>query len=99
MTTNFTKWPKSIPIGRKISQRIVKYANIFHSKALQNVPNWDFWYENIPHLATLVLMKSTEIRFIGSNHRKLDRYQRHIGQNQEGFKSTKKRKERQKDEK
>jgi hypothetical protein len=20
----------------------------FHSKALQNVPNMDFWYENIP---------------------------------------------------
>jgi hypothetical protein len=26
----------------------IKYSNVFHSKALQNIkihPNWDFWYE------------------------------------------------------
>jgi hypothetical protein len=30
----------------------VKYANIFHSKALQNYP-WDYFGTEINHLATL----------------------------------------------
>jgi hypothetical protein len=25
---------------------VIKFTNIFHSKALQIDPNWDFWYEN-----------------------------------------------------
>jgi hypothetical protein len=24
----------------------IKYNNIFHSKALQNIPKVDFWFEN-----------------------------------------------------
>jgi hypothetical protein len=33
-----------------------KIYRIFHSKALQNFcPNWDFWFENICHLAALHL--------------------------------------------
>jgi hypothetical protein len=26
----------------------IKYINIFQSKALQNFPKWDFWFENKP---------------------------------------------------
>jgi hypothetical protein len=26
----------------------IKYASIFHTKALQNLPKWDFWFENKP---------------------------------------------------
>jgi hypothetical protein len=39
--------------GRKTLQMTVKHTIIFHSKALQNLPNWDFWFENIYHLANL----------------------------------------------
>jgi hypothetical protein len=54
----YTKWPQTIPnghiciisnghtyiipIGHKLYQTAVKYANIFHSKALQNVPKLGF---------------------------------------------------------
>jgi hypothetical protein len=30
------------------TQMGIKYTNIFHSKALQNLPKLDFWFENIP---------------------------------------------------
>jgi hypothetical protein len=36
MTTNYTKRPYIIPNGRKILLMVIKYTNIFHSKALQN---------------------------------------------------------------
>jgi hypothetical protein len=26
----------------------MKYTNLFHSKALQNLPELGFWFENIP---------------------------------------------------
>jgi hypothetical protein len=26
----------------------IKYANIFHSQTLQNLPKWDFGFENKP---------------------------------------------------
>jgi hypothetical protein len=26
----------------------IKYIKIFQSKTLQNLPNWDFWFENKP---------------------------------------------------
>jgi hypothetical protein len=26
----------------------INYNNIFHSKALQIYPNWDFWFEKMP---------------------------------------------------
>jgi hypothetical protein len=32
----------------------VKYTNIFHSKALQNIPKLVFWVVKINHLATLL---------------------------------------------
>jgi hypothetical protein len=38
MNTNNTKWPLNIPKGRKIFQMVIKYANSFHFKTLQNVP-------------------------------------------------------------
>jgi hypothetical protein len=38
MTTNYTKLPYIMPNGLKIFQMIIKYNNIFHSKALQNLP-------------------------------------------------------------
>jgi hypothetical protein len=25
-----------------------EYSNLFHSKALKNYQNWNFWFENIP---------------------------------------------------
>jgi hypothetical protein len=42
MTTSYTKLPCIIPNGRKIFQMIIKYHNIFHSKALQNLPKLGF---------------------------------------------------------
>jgi hypothetical protein len=54
MTTNYTKQPYIILNGRKIFQIVKKYNNIFHSKALQNLPKlgflvrkqtiWQPWY-------------------------------------------------------
>jgi hypothetical protein len=32
----------------------IKYTNIAHSEALQNVPGFFFWYGDIYHLATLL---------------------------------------------
>jgi hypothetical protein len=32
----------------------IKYCSIFPTKTLQNLPNWDFWFEK-NHLATLIL--------------------------------------------
>jgi hypothetical protein len=34
---NITKWQKTVPNRRKIFQLAIKYTNIFHSKALQNL--------------------------------------------------------------
>jgi hypothetical protein len=31
-----------------ILQMAIKYINIFHSKALQNLPKLGFWFENKP---------------------------------------------------
>jgi hypothetical protein len=44
----YTKLPQNIPNGHKIDQLVIKYIKIFHSKTLQNYPNWDFWLENKP---------------------------------------------------
>jgi hypothetical protein len=30
----------------KIFQMAIKYINIFQSKAFQNLPKFDFWFEN-----------------------------------------------------
>jgi protoporphyrinogen oxidase len=43
MTTKFTKWPLDIPNGCQIFQMAINYTDIFHSKALQNIPNLDVW--------------------------------------------------------
>jgi hypothetical protein len=37
-----------LPNGLNIFQMVIKYTNLFHSKALQNLPKLDFWFENIP---------------------------------------------------
>jgi hypothetical protein len=40
---------KMYQIGsRNIFQRAREYTNLFHSKALQYNPNWNFWFENVP---------------------------------------------------
>jgi hypothetical protein len=38
-----------MPNGHKIFQMIIEYSNIFHSKALQNLPEWGFlvWKQTI----------------------------------------------------
>jgi hypothetical protein len=36
-----------LPNGHKIYQTAIEYPNLFHSKALKNYPNRDFWSENI----------------------------------------------------
>jgi hypothetical protein len=41
-----TKWSQSISKACKIFQMVIKYINIFQSKALQNLPQLEF--ENIP---------------------------------------------------
>jgi hypothetical protein len=45
----YTNWPENIPNGQK-------YTNIFHSNALQNIPNLGFFGMKIYHLATLQLI-------------------------------------------
>jgi hypothetical protein len=42
----------------KIFQMIMKYTNIFHSKALQNLPNLGFRGVKIYHLAALALRRA-----------------------------------------
>jgi hypothetical protein len=34
--------------ARKIFQMAIKYSIVFESKDLQNLPKWDFWFENKP---------------------------------------------------
>jgi hypothetical protein len=47
--TKYTKWPKNISNGHKIDQMVIKYTKIFHSKTLQNLPKFCFfWFENKP---------------------------------------------------
>jgi hypothetical protein len=48
ITQKYTKQQYNISNGRKIDQMFIKYTNIFHCKTLQNLPNLDFWFENIP---------------------------------------------------
>jgi hypothetical protein len=48
MTTKYTKWPKIFYNGRKIDQMIIKYTKIFHCKTFQNLPKFDFLFENKP---------------------------------------------------
>jgi hypothetical protein len=43
MTSKYTKVQKHIPNGRKIDQIVIKYCNIFHCKALHNLPTLGFW--------------------------------------------------------
>jgi hypothetical protein len=67
MAEKYAKWPKNIPNGRKISQTVIKYNRIFHSKALQIIPKLgDFWFENKPsgnpgcgthHVAMCVILR------------------------------------------
>jgi hypothetical protein len=53
MTTNYTKRPLIIPNGHKIFQMAIKYTNIYHSKALQNLPKFWIFGLKTNHLATL----------------------------------------------
>jgi hypothetical protein len=49
-----TKLGKNISNGRKILQMVIKYTNIFHSKAIQNLPKIGIFGLKINYLATLV---------------------------------------------
>jgi hypothetical protein len=40
MAIQFNKWP--LKYGRKLSQMVLKYTSISHSKALQNIPKLGF---------------------------------------------------------
>jgi hypothetical protein len=53
MTTIYAKRPYIIPNGHILYQTAFKYTNIFHSKALQNIPKFGFFGLKINHLATL----------------------------------------------
>jgi hypothetical protein len=56
-----TKLPLNYQNGPEIWQMVknlfvmnIKYTSIFHSKAPQNLPNWDFWSEKFTKLGFLV---------------------------------------------
>jgi hypothetical protein len=49
----YTKWPQIISNGCKIDQMSIIYSNIFHCKALQNLPKCRFLVSKVYHLATL----------------------------------------------
>jgi hypothetical protein len=42
-----------IPNGHKIFQMVITYNNIYHSKALQNLPKFGIFGLKTNHLATL----------------------------------------------
>jgi hypothetical protein len=42
INTKCTKWSENFPNVRKVIQMVIKYVNIFQSRALKNYPNWDF---------------------------------------------------------
>jgi hypothetical protein len=50
----YTKGPQTTPNGDKFYQMAVKYTNIFHSMALQNIPKVGFLVLKRNHLATLL---------------------------------------------
>jgi hypothetical protein len=57
----YTKWPQTIPNGHKLDipnghkifLMVIRYTNIFHSKAFQNLPKIGIFGLKINHLATL----------------------------------------------
>jgi hypothetical protein len=40
MATKYAKW-------KSIHQIALQFTNIFHCETLQNLPNWEFWLENM----------------------------------------------------
>jgi hypothetical protein len=42
ITTKYTKVTLNLPNSRKIFQMAVKYSNIIHTEALQNIPKLGF---------------------------------------------------------
>jgi hypothetical protein len=48
MAIIYTKWLLNTPNGRKIHQMAIKFTNNTHFMALQNTPDCDFWYRNLP---------------------------------------------------
>jgi hypothetical protein len=54
MVINNTKRPYIISNGHKLYQTAVKFTNIFHYKALQNIPKLGFFGLKINNLATLL---------------------------------------------
>jgi hypothetical protein len=57
MTTNYTTLSYNVPNGRKIFPMVMKYTNIFHSMAHQNIPKLGFFGMKINHLAALVVSR------------------------------------------
>jgi hypothetical protein len=54
MTTTYTKRPLIISNGHKIFQMVIKYTNLYHSKALQNLPKFGIFGLRTNNLATPV---------------------------------------------
>jgi hypothetical protein len=48
INTKCTKWSYNIPNVQRIFQMDMKCINIFQSKAFQNWPKLEFWFENKP---------------------------------------------------
>jgi hypothetical protein len=59
ITRNYTKFPLNMANGRKIYQMDIKYTNIFHCKALQNLPKICIFGLKIYHLATLISSRTS----------------------------------------
>jgi hypothetical protein len=53
---------ENIPNGSKIDQMAITYTNIFHCKALQNLPKLGFLGLKICHLATLSLTTTLDVQ-------------------------------------
>jgi hypothetical protein len=58
ISIKYNKWPQNITHGRKIDQMAIKYTNIFHYKALENLTILGFFCLKINHLATLFEARS-----------------------------------------
>jgi hypothetical protein len=48
MTTTLPNGHEMYQNGHTIFQTTIKYTNIFHSKALRNLPKFGLWFENTP---------------------------------------------------
>jgi hypothetical protein len=57
---NAPKHEKMYQMQKNINKN-QRNVQIFHSKALRNLPKWDFWYENIPSGNPVLLQNGNEL--------------------------------------